>query len=106
MTLNIVHVGIPLEPHQLVVLHSQTRTYAAASSKGDRFHLIQPAILEDPRVGDGHRRVGELVCSCASGLYARGVCWAVKLALAYEIGMRPEPTWLREPVPIVQEARP
>lgn len=93
--MNIVVASIPLAPGQLVVLSSSLRTYAALSSRGDRLHLMQPAIVEDPRVGDGKRRVGELVCSCASGLHARGVCWAVKLAVSYEIGMTP--TWLAAP---------
>ena len=101
--MNIVIASVPLVPQQLVVLSTPLRTYAALGSHGDRMHLIQPAILEDPRVGDGKRRVGELVCSCASGLHARGVCWAVKLALAFEIGMRPDPDWMTEPTPTSQE---
>ena len=102
--MNIVHRPIPDDHDQLVVLNSQHRLYVARSSKGDSFHVVQPTRLDDPRVGDGKVKAGDLVCCCPGALFGR-VCWAVKLAQAFERGWLPDPSWLAAPesVPTLQE---
>jgi len=71
----------------LVVLDATRRTYAALSREGDRYHLISPARLDDPRVGDGKRHAGQLVCTCAGGTI-RGTCYRTAEAEAFEAGQR------------------
>jgi hypothetical protein len=79
----------------LVVLDASRRIYAGLSREGDYWHLIQPARLEDPRVGDGIRIAGQLVCSCPGGIY-RGSCYYVRRAEALEGTTEADqgPTWL------------
>jgi hypothetical protein len=94
---NIVHRPIPDDHDQLVVLDSRRRLYAALGSKGDSWHVVQPARLDDARVGDGKVVAGELICCCPAGQYGR-LCWAVRLALAFEKALPVEHiAWLEEP---------
>jgi hypothetical protein len=86
VTLNVVHRPIPAEHEELVVLNTRLRLYAALASDGRSFHVIQPARIDDARVGDGKVIAGDLVCTCPAGQYAR-VCWATKLAQAFERGI-------------------
>lgn len=116
--MNVLMRPIPTDEHEeLIVLSLELRTYASLSSKGGRFHLLQPAVAADPRVGDGKRLAGELVCTCEAGLMGR-LCWATKFAEAFEageIGRKPELrtavpipdedlAWLQAPSPELQEA--
>lgn len=101
--MNIVHRPIPDDHGQLIVLSARHRLYAALASKGASWHVIQPARLDDARVGDGKVLAGELVCCCPSGQYGR-ICWATKFAIAFERGARPAPpdediSWMRDAAP-------
>lgn len=83
----IAWAPIHAEPESLMVLDTERRLYAALRSDGKAYHLVQPAGLDDPRVGDGKVRAGELVCSgCPGGMFRAdvGSCWAVKAALMFE----------------------
>lgn len=81
--MNIVHRPVPDDFDQLVVLSSQHRLYAARRAKGNGFHVVQPAQLDDPRVGDGKVAAGSLICVCPAGAFGR-ICWAARLAIAFE----------------------
>lgn len=86
---------------ELVVLDRERRLYAGLNREGTAWHVIQPAQLWDPRVGDGLVVVGQLVCSCQGGTF-RGVCYRTKEARAFEARQADQaaaPSWLREPVP-------
>lgn len=71
------------EPENLMVLDAERRLYAALRADGGSYHLVQPAGLDDPRVGDGKLLAGELVCTCPGGIY-RGGCWVTKAAAMFE----------------------
>jgi hypothetical protein len=71
----------------LVVLDATRRTYAGISRDGSYWHLIQPARLGDPRVTDGIRQVGQLVCTCRGGTF-HGTCYRIDEAERLEGGMR------------------
>lgn len=100
MTLNVVHRPIPAEHDELVVLNAKLRLYAALATDGRSFHVVQPARIDDARVGDGKVAAGDLVCTCPAGQYAR-ICWAVRFAMAVEQSNVPTPAeriaWLDEP---------
>lgn len=57
------------------------RTFLALNREGTGYHFVHPAALDDPRVGDGLRRAGELTCECRGGRF-RGTCYVVKAAEA------------------------
>lgn len=83
----IAWAPIHAEAESLMVLDTERRLYAALRSDGTTYHLVQPATLDDPRVGDGKVRAGELVCcSCPAGIFRAdaGSCWATKAALMFE----------------------
>lgn len=85
MTGALVYRPIDNVEGALVVLDAARRVYAGLNRAGDAWHLIQPARPDDPRVGDGLRRPGELVCCCAGGTF-RGTCYRVAEAEAFEAG--------------------
>lgn len=94
----IVYLHVEATEDALVVLDAERRTYAAVNREGTAYHLIQPARPDDPRVGDGLRSAGELVCTCAGGTF-RGFCYRVREAEAFEAGRLPESerTWFDGP---------
>lgn len=107
----IVHVGVGAMPNTLVVLDAKRRTYAGLARGGDYWHLLRPARLDDPLVGDGKRAVGELLCSCVGAAYGH-MCYWTQLATALEAGDRgflviqaadpwPDdtPAWMRDAAP-------
>jgi hypothetical protein len=97
---NVVHHPIRQEHDELIVLNSRLRLYAALATDGNSYHVVQPARLDDARVGDGKVVAGDLVCTCPAGQYAR-ICWAVRFALAFErsLPIADSPTWLRDDAP-------
>lgn len=79
----------------LVVLDADRRLYAGLARDGSYYHVVQPARRDDPRVGDGLRRAGQLVCSCNGGMF-RGTCYRVEEAERFEAHMD-GPVWLESP---------
>jgi hypothetical protein len=89
------------ESGELVVLDRERRLYAGTNRDGTGWHVIQPARPDDPRVGDGLRQAGQLVCTCAGGTF-RGTCYRTVEAERFEAERADHaaaPTWLREPAP-------
>lgn len=87
---------ISIPPDALVVLDADRRLYAALSRDGSTYHLIQPARLDDPRVGDGLRQAGQLVCTCQGGTF-HGTCYRTKEAERFEgeqADQAAAPSWL------------
>lgn len=100
--MNILHRPVVFEFDELVILSGERRLYAALASKGDSVHVVQPARIDDARVGDGKVLAGDLVCTCPAGQFAR-VCWVVRFARAYEAGEIGRAPVLRQ-LPIPDEA--
>lgn len=68
----------------LVVFDRERRVYLGLNRAGDAYHMIQPAQIWDPRVGDGKVLVGELVCTCQGGTF-HGTCYQIQIAIELEI---------------------
>lgn len=86
---------------QLIVFDRERRLYLGLNRAGDAYHVIQPAQLWDPRVGDGKVLAGELVCTCEGGTF-RGVCYQTQRAIELEIAAADQaaaPSWMRTPAP-------
>lgn len=79
------YLQIAPEGDELVCLDAERRLYAGLSRDRTYWHIIQPLPLEDPRVGDGLRKAGELGCTCPGGVY-HGRCYRVGQAEAFEAG--------------------
>lgn len=86
----------------LVVIDATRRLYAGLSREGDYWHVIQPVRIDDRRIDDTRRIVGQLSCSCNGGVY-RSTCYRVEQAEAFEAGrMGPfvdGPDWLKDAAP-------
>jgi hypothetical protein len=91
--MNIIQVGIPLEPDTLVVLSAELREYVGLSHEGGYLHHVRPLRLEEPIVGEGRRSAGALTCDCRGG-QVRGSCYWVTRAESFEAS-RPHarPSW-------------
>lgn len=103
----IVSLFVDPRPRTLWVVSADLRTYLGLSRDGSYLHVIRPARLEDPLVGDGKAVAGELICNCAGASYGRRCYWT-QLATALEAshpgfagGYSEEPdqdiAWMREP---------
>lgn len=97
----IAFAPLAAAPEALVVLDATRRLYAGLNHEGTAWHVIQPAQVWDPRVADGLRKVGQLVCTCQGGTF-HGSCYRTKQAEDLERRMADEdaaPAWLRKVAP-------
>lgn len=105
--MNVAWSPLSVQPETLVILDATRRLYAGLNREGTGWHVIQPARLDDPRVGDGLRQAGQLVCTCAGGTF-RGTCYRTEQAERFEGQMADQeaaPSWLREPAPETETER-
>ena len=85
MTGSLVYRPIDNVGAALVVLDATHRLYAGLNHAGNGWHVIQPARRDDPRVGDGKVRAGDLYCTCEAGTFGRR-CYRLDQAAAFEAG--------------------
>ena len=75
----------------LWIFDRRARSYLGLSRDGTYWHHVRPARMDDPVVGDGLVKAGDLTCDCVAGKFGRA-CHRVKEARAFEAAAAaPEP---------------
>lgn len=83
----VAYSHVSIEPDTLLVVDAARRSYLGLSRDGKYLHHVRPARKDDPTVGDGLVREGDLTCDCAAGRFGHHECYWTKRAMELEAGL-------------------